>query len=161
MTTKQTKRLMVAGSAVACAAAVAVLLWGLLVPIGSATDSTSASGSTGDPQPTTENAANKGPTMAELRELASINLRRPLRDQEVAPPPPVPLSAKLIGTMYESSNPSQSMAVFKLSDGSEKWFKAGQTFDDPAGEVTVREVNNQKATVSYRGAEQELVAGKP
>lgn len=161
MTTKQIKRGMTAGAVGVLLLAVGVVAWAALTPVAVPVSARPAADTGGDTPHQAQRPTDNPPTLAELSALSAIDLRRPLHDKPVIPPPPTPLRARLKGTMYELTSPEKSMAIFILADGSEKWFRAGQTFDDPAGEVTVQSVGDQKAKVRYRGEERELVAGSP
>jgi hypothetical protein len=160
MTSKQIKRVLGLGAAGALSLALWVLAWGVLwparvvEPAAEGAGTTRANASAGD-------VSQSGPTLDELRALGALDLRRPLRD----PPPivvtPPPLSAVLLGTVQDSADPSQSMAYFRLADNTERWFKPGQQFQDPAGTVTVDAVGNQKATVTYRDTRHDITANTP
>lgn len=158
MTTKQIKQGLVGGSAALLLGAVVVLAWGVLVPVRVDVPAPSVAKLPDKPLDGGNSLAGALPTPDALSALGAIDLRRPLKD----PPPvvvtPPPLAAQLRGTIYESANPDQSMAMFKLQDGSERWFRAGQQFDDPVGKVMINRVGDQRVTVTYRGKERELVA---
>lgn len=161
MTTKQNQRVLMVAAITMILAALCVLAWGVWVPsnveVPSAThtDISQANPSGQD------GGANQDPSLAELQQLGSIDLRRPLRDPAPVVVAAIPLQARLIGTVEDSGNPAESMAIFKLSNGTERWFKPGQQFDDPAGQVTVDTVGRQKVAVTYQGQQRELSVNTP
>lgn len=162
MTTKQIKQWLVLAIAGLVIAALGLVAWGLLAPVNvtgwaGALASGSDRGATGSVE-----EASGQPTLQQLQSLSRIDLRRPLKDPPPPPPPkPVPLRAALLGTIVEPENPQQSMAMFRLSDGSERWVSPGQTFDDPVGAVKLIAVGDRSATLYYRGQESKLeVSGR-
>ena len=100
-------------------------------------------------------------TPQQLQAFAAINLRRPLKD----PPPvvvaPIPMQARLLGTIFEPGNPGQSQALFRLADGSQRLFKAGQRFDEPGGVIVIKQVGDQTASVEYRDEQRDLKVEAP
>lgn len=155
MTTKQIKNGLVTGAAAALVAALAVAGWALLVPV-----SVSVSGNNGDGAVVARANAPGGrlqlPTPQQLAQLATLDLRRPLKDKPVMIKAPPPLAAKLVGTIYEPANPGQSAAIFMLNGGAQGMFKAGDAFNDPTGEVKVLEIGDKRVTIHYRGQQREL-----
>lgn len=161
MTSKQIKQAMQTGTAVAVLLALGVVVWGVASPahvpeVGPADVRTAR-----NPNNPSDDQADSSPTLQQLRALGLLELRRPLRD-----PPPIvvtapPLSAKLVGTIYDANQPKFSMAIFILAGNKQATFFAGQTFNDPAGQVTVESVGDQTATVTYRGKTRELTAKSP
>ncbi|MFN3166627.1 MAG: hypothetical protein ACE37H_06140 [Phycisphaeraceae bacterium] len=161
MTTKQTQRVLKWGAVSVLGLALWVLGWGVLSPARVAEPTAKPGGTTRTNAADPADASTRGPTLQQLHGLGALDLRRPLRD----PPPvvvtPPPLSARLLGTVQDAADPGQSMAYFRLSDGTERWVKPGQRFEDPAGTVTVDAVGNQQATVTYRETQHELTASTP
>lgn len=161
MTTKQTQRVLGIAAGVAVLAALGVLAWGVFVPARVVVPDGDRRGALRSSPSDAADASGQAPSLAQLQQLGSIDLRRPLRD----PPPivvtPPPLTARLTGTVYDPTHPDQSMAIFKLADNTERWFKPGQQFPDPAGEVTLDAIADQKATVTYRGQKRELSVNTP
>lgn len=160
MTTRQIKQRLVLATAALLLASAGALAWALLVPVevtgsvGSLSDGRVASSDDSEP------GADKPPPLDKLRVLGRIDLRRPLKDPPPPPPPPpVPLRAKLLGTIYEPKQPDNSMAMFKLADGSEQWVTAGQSFSDPVGQVKVVKIGDQTVTLFYKDQESELTVG--
>lgn len=143
-------------------AGLALLGWALLVSI---SVPVSAMDDGGDQPAGNASASDRSPgsglTKEQLQVFAAINLRRPLQD----PPPvvvaPPPMQARLLGTIYEPANPDQSRALFQLGDGSQRFFKAGQQFNEPGGVVIVKHVGDQAASVEYRDEQRELKVGSP
>lgn len=157
MTTKQIKRWMNLGGAAALCAAAAVLAWGFLLPLHVPASASSAA------RPVAQNAgssnlspAQRGPSLDVLQSAAAIDLRQPLRD----PPPPIitppPMQARFVGTIYQANDIDNSLAIFRFPDNSERLFKAGQQFNDPAGQVTIKRVGDQAVVIELQGKEQEL-----
>ena len=159
MTTKQIKRWMNLGGGLLALGSLVVLAWGIVMPLRTPAENrpeTEASGLKAlGPELT---PAQRGPTLDALQTIASLELRRLLRD----PPPTAivttPLQARFEGTFYEPSNPGASTALFKLADGSQRLLKAGEQFSDPAGTVTVKRVGDQSVVIDLAGEERELKA---
>lgn len=157
MTTRQIKSRLLLATAAMLVVALCAAGWALWVPV---------EVNARKPSPTALARASQGgpgeqrdtlPTLEQLRAMARKDLRRPLKDPPPPePPPPVPLQAKLLGVIFEPEDPGQSMAMFKLSDGTERWLKAGQVFEDPVGRVEVTRVRDRSVTVTYKGQATEL-----
>lgn len=162
MTSKQTKRVMLLGAGALVVCAAGVVAWGVLSPVAVAVPDLSATpaGARGD-EAVQDRSAARGPTLEALKVLAGLDLRQPLID---APPPavaPKVLMARLVGTVYDPARPERSMALFKLGDGTDHWLKIGAQFNDAAGQVTVKTIGQDKATVIVDGEERDLIAATP
>jgi len=102
----------------------------------------------------TQSNAQAGPALNQLQSLASLPLRRPLRDPDKPQAAQkMPLRARLVGTVNE---PGRSLAIFKLASGEHRFVPVDAQFDDPAGKVTVKQIDEQKVTVEYAGETQQL-----
>lgn len=161
MTLKQTKRVLSGGALLAFALALCVLGWGVLSPARVVEPSAKPVDAARATAGRADDGSARVPTLDELRALGALDLRRPLRDPAPVVVAPPPLTAKLLGTVQDSADPGASMAYFRLFDGTERWVKPGQQFQDPAGTVTVDAVGNQKATVTYRDTQHELTVNTP
>jgi len=143
-------------------AGLALLGWALLVSINVPLSDTDGGGdqSVGSAS-ASDRSQGSGLTPEQLQVFVAIDLRRPLKD----PPPvvvaPPPMQARLLGTIYEPANPSQSQALFQLGDGSQRFFRAGQQFNEPGGVVVIKHVGDQVASVEYRDEQRELKVGSP
>lgn len=149
------------GGVAAMLLALLLLMWGLLLPVRVPVPE-QARGSAGRDAATSGlDAAQRGPELDALQAVAMIDLRRPLRD----PPPPVvvatPMQARFVGTIYQPAEPGQSLAIFSFPDSTQRSFKAGQQFDDPAGTVSVKQVGDRTVTIELSGEERELTATTP
>lgn len=109
----------------------------------------------------TGNGQGNAPSLQQLQVFASIDLRRPLKDPPPVQVTPPPMQARLLGTVYEPSNPDQSQALFRMADGVQRFFKAGQTFTEPGGAVVVKRVGDQIAWIEYRDEQRELTVSSP
>lgn len=162
MTTKQTKRwLMICTAALALAGPV-VFACCLFIPVSlSAPESKEQDGLSTSDDSSTDHMRGRGPTLQQLNVFKTADLRRPLKD----PPPvqikPPPMQAKLLGTIYEPDNPGQSQALFRLADGAERFFKAGQQFSEPGGVVDIKRVDDQSVLIEYQKEQRELKVGSP
>ncbi|MGB0769092.1 MAG: hypothetical protein ACPGYV_15470 [Phycisphaeraceae bacterium] len=157
MTHKQTQQWLTRGALAMMIAGACAVAWVALVSaeVSVSTEPAGVEGVGGDANDR-DGAAGSGPTLQELRLFATKDLRRPLKD----PPPvrvaPPPMQASLLGTIYEPARPEQSQALFRLFNGTQQFFKAGQEFSEPGGTVVVLEVGDQVARVEYREEEREL-----
>lgn len=161
MTIKQLKRSINLSAAALACVALAVLAWGVLAPVrvvvpatpGASASSPRASSALSDEQ--------RGPTLDQLRTIAAVNLRQPLRD----PPPQIiekpTMQAKFVGTINDQAHPDQSLAIFRLPDNSEHLLKAGQQISDPAGLIVLKRVGDQVVWIELDGQPQELQANSP
>lgn len=150
------------GSSALTLAGVAVVGWALLTSIHvSIPDIADANRQSDAAVAVDDGSQGSGLTLEQIQAYATINLRRPLKD----PPPvvvaPIPIQARLLGTIFEPSNPDQSQALFQLSDGSQRFFKAGQQFTEPGGVIVVKRVGDQSASVEYRDEQRDLTVGAP
>lgn len=162
MTTKQIKLCLLAGAVLTTALALGVLAWAVFVPLsmpdGQRLMATRASNSGAAAPPV---AGPPAPSRQALRAIADTPLRQPLKPPVVVAQAKPELAAVLRGTAYEPRRPGQSLAVFRLADGTEQWFSIGESFNDPIGRVTVKQIEDQKVTIEYGGAEHELKKTDP
>ena len=162
MTTKHMKRWLNLGGGLLVLASVLVLACGILMPLRSPPEDRREAEESGlKPDGSDLTPEQRGPSLDALQAITSLELRRPLRD----PPPPevvrTPLQARLAGTMYEPNAPDRSTALFQLADGSQRLMKVGEEFADPAGDVTIKQVGDQRVVIDVGGEERELMAGSP
>lgn len=161
MTSKQIKQALMISTALLLVGTLALVVWAVSVSVDVSEPKTDSAELQQAKSSTDDHRRQGVPSLEALQVLGAIDLRRPLRDPPAVVITPAPLTAQLLGTMYEQANPDQSMAMFKMADQSVRWFKAGQTFQDPVGEVTVSVVSDQTVKVVYREQERELVVNRP
>ena len=106
-------------------------------------------------------------SLQRLRGIASLDLRRPLFAPEqpepstaASKPTPrvTPLSLDLLGTIDE---PGHSYAILSYAGGEWDLRGPGESFDTPAGTVTVVEVTPRRVIVEHRGERRELTMPEP
>lgn len=113
-------------------------------------------------------AADAGPTLEQLQQVAAIDLRRPLYDQVVEaekdpdpsppPTPPPPLQMQLIATTNEKGN---SMAIFRRNSGAMAVCAVGKSIEDNGRTVTVKAIDGGVVTIEYAGQTQKLEVRGP
>lgn len=162
MTQKQIQRWLLRSAGVLTLGGLAILGWVLIVSIDVPVKKKEGIGTPvqGD-GPGTDGQRGDGPSLEELQALASIDLRRPLKDPPPVKVTPPPMQAKFMGTIFEPVNPDQSQALFRMADGSQRFFKAGQAFQEPGGPVLVKEVGDQMVVIVYRDEQRELTVMNP
>lgn len=162
MTHKQIQHWLMRGACAFALVGLVVLAWVTFVSIDVQVKDTQGSNQLqAEDGSATGNSQGNTPSLQQLQVFASIDLRRPLKD----PPPvkiaPPPMQARLLGTIYEPSNPDQSQALFRMADGVQRFYKAGQTFNEPGGAVVIKRVGDQIAWVEYRDEQRELTVSSP
>lgn len=172
MTLRQRKTVIWLLAGVLAAAAAAIVVAGLVVPVRVETDDGSSAGGKAKVS-SAARVTGKGssrpqrPALADLLGLCRTDFRRPLYDaDELAENPKTgkaaagkravrsPLTLQLIGTVNE---PGHSMAVFRKRDGSIALCAQGESIDHAGGPVTVTQVEYEKVTVRYGSRSHELV----
>lgn len=168
MNPRQKKRVIYLTGACVALGAVGVLAAGFMSPVtvapkGSIVKSGSTRGPGGEGVGEGVVSKEDGRSLAWLREVCSIELRRPLFDPPPPPPPPKdqqrtvssrPMTVRLVGMVYE---PGHSMAVFQKPDGTRELCAEGESIDDAGGQVTVKKVEMEKVIVEYGGQSHELI----
>ncbi len=147
-------------------AALAVLVGGFALPVrvprpaGASTGDSPADATAPATRPGRQEDRGGAPSLADLKRLAAIDLRRPLFDEptageasEQAPAPPAPLPVSLIGIADE---PGHSMAIFQTSKGGIKVCAEGQSVEADGVTVKVLEIDRGTVTVLHAGAPREL-----
>lgn len=162
MTQKQIRRWLICGGGAWSLAGLGVLGWALLVSIHiPVKQADGAAQAMRVDEVDHRDGQDDGLNLQSLQSLTRINLRRPLRDPppvQVAPPP---MQAKLMGTIYEPSSPAQSQALFRLGDGTQRFFQAGQRFQEAGGTVFIQHVGDQITTIEYRNERRDLTVTNP
>jgi len=168
MNVRQRKQVIGVAAGVTGAAAVAVGALGVLRPVRVA-----APEAAGDLVPATAldaapdaGAPGDGPTLAELRAVTAVDLRRPLFDpaptatggggggpNPAAGPATPRMAARLVGTVHERGH---SMAMFQAADGSIVFCRVGEGLDDPAGRLTVTRIEPTRVEIAFDGEQREL-----
>jgi len=156
MTVSQRKKLMNVATILVVLVGVAVVVAGVLAPIRVEADAPDdglalSNGMNGS----SDALADAGPSLAALRAVTSIDLRRPLFDapqaEEATQPQQTPKAqppVQLIGTAHEANQP---MAVFQRADGRTEAFGVGERFDEPGGTVTVKAIHPRRVTIEAGG----------
>lgn len=157
MTNKQLQRWQRIGGFAPLLAGLCAVAWVILVPIEVSIPQTTAGGGE---QPLGTSASNEmygqSLTADQLQDFSTIRLRRPLKDPPRVVVAPPPMRARLLGTIYQPGHPEESQALFQLIDGSQRFFKVGQQFDEPGGAVVIKHVGDHTASVEYRDEQREL-----
>lgn len=155
MTLKQRKQLVYAASVLMGLLAVGVLAWGVLVPPEVLVAEGDARGSAGGVVAEGDGNAEamaRGPAMADLLRVASVDWRRPLFDPPAPPavtrPRVVQAPVELVGTLSEAGH---SMAVLKTRDGRTEICGVGEVFDANGVRVEVKSVSGQRVEVEAGG----------
>jgi len=169
MNVRQRKRWMLAAAAVLAGGGVAVVVLGLGLPV----EAPSARPTVADPagnrtaavDPSTTGLAARGVLLADLRRVASIDLRRPLydppqpeRDAAATANPNAGLPVTLIGTANETGH---SMAVLQRADRKIEVRRAGESFETPAGVVRVVGVDDRRVELKFNGRRHILEMPEP
>lgn len=171
MNVRRRKSLVLLAAVLAASALVGVLAFGLGVPVNvkqpPASDALRTPSIT--PAATQGVTAEDGPAVSlqRLRRIASLDLRRPLFAPEKPEPDPaetsaaprvVPLSLELLGTVDE---PGHSYAIVSYPGSEWELRGVGESFDTPAGVVTIVEVTPRRVVVEHQGERRELTMPEP
>jgi len=171
MNVRQRKRWMLAAAAVLAGGGGAVVALGLAVavdaPSARPTAADPAGHRTDDPDPAPGLAA-RGVSLADLRRVASIDLRRPLYDPPqpeadrataaTAADPNAGLPVTLIGTANETGH---SMAILRRTDQKIEVRRAGESFETPTGVVRVIDVTDRRVELQFAGRRHTLAMPEP
>ena len=92
--------------------------------------------------------------LAQLQQLCSKDLRRPLTDRGgAAGPQATSLTLQLVGTVVEKGH---SFAILKKGDGTITFCALGDSVDDAVGPVVVTDIDSDGINVRYAGAVKRL-----
>lgn len=99
------------------------------------------------------------PQLNRVKQIAAINLQRPLFDPppppkpQTKPRPPAKLIARLTGIVYEDDH---SLALFMTKDNQSKLYAVGESFNDQSGQVKILQITPITVEISYAGKTQTL-----
>ncbi len=156
MNVRRQKRLISLTAAVIAVAAIATLVVGLSAPVDiEAAPTTRLSVDDANPDTASDpNTETNKLTLTDLRRVSSLDLRRPLFEDptpavtQTQAQPTVPLNLTLVGTVQEDGH---SMAMLRKADGSITVCAEGATLDNPAGTITIKQVETDRVTLIHRG----------
>jgi hypothetical protein len=165
MTVRQHKRLIVTASALLLVGAAAVVAVGwnspikVVLPEPASIVQSSNGPAAGN---TAQNTPAFAPTLADLRGVTAIDLRRPLFDVAAANTTAQTtvvagssLPIRLLAIANESAT-GQPIATFVLSDGKSKPFAVGELIEDAGRSYTVQAIERDHVTVKFGDVWHEL-----